>query len=67
MHKKFFFSNKIYKNPVTFFKNGCKKLFSSQNVMKKKLFEKHYSLKKIVRSEKSFLIISDFGIIKCEF
>ena len=29
-----FFSNKIYKKPVTFFKNGCKKLFSLQNVMK---------------------------------
>ena len=31
----FFFSNKIYKKPVTFFLNGCKKLFSLQNVMKK--------------------------------
>ena len=30
-----FFSNKIYKKPVTFLKNGCKKLFSLQNVMKK--------------------------------
>ena len=30
------FSNKIYKKmPVTFFKNGRKKLFSLQNVMKK--------------------------------
>ena len=41
----FFFSNKIYKKPVTFSKNGCKKLFSLQNVMKK-LFETHYSLEK---------------------
>ena len=31
----FFFSNKIHKKPVTFFKNGHKKLFSLQNVMKK--------------------------------
>ena len=30
-----FFSNKIYKRPVTFLKNGCKKLFPLQNVMKK--------------------------------
>ena len=29
------FSNKICKKPVTFFKNGRKKLFSLQNAMKK--------------------------------
>ena len=40
-----FISNKIYKKPVTFFKMVFKKLFSSQNVMKK-LFETHYSLEK---------------------
>ena len=39
------FSNKIYKKHVTFFKNGRKKLFSLQNVIKK-LFEMHYSLEK---------------------
>ena len=41
----FFFQIRSIKRPVTFLKNGCKKLFSLQNVMKK-LFETHYSLKK---------------------
>ena len=31
----FFFSNKIYNKACNVFKNGHKKLFSSQNVMKK--------------------------------
>ena len=30
-----FFSKKIHKKPVTFLKNGYKKLFPLQNVMKK--------------------------------
>ena len=34
VQKVFFFSNMICKKPVTFLKNGCKKLFSLQNVMK---------------------------------
>ena len=41
----FFFSNKIYKKACDVFRNGRKKLFSLQNVMKK-LFEMHYSLEK---------------------
>ena len=43
-----FFQIRSIKKPVTFFKNGCKKLFPLQNVNEKKLFETHYSLKKIV-------------------
>ena len=44
----FFFSNKIHKKACNvFLKMVVKKLFSSQNVMKK-LFEMHYSLEKIV-------------------
>ena len=31
----FFFQIRSIKKPVTFFKNGCKKLFSLQNLMKK--------------------------------
>ena len=44
----FFFSNKIYKKPVTFLKNGCKKIVFITKCNEKKLFEMHYSLKKIV-------------------
>ena len=44
----FFFSNKIYKKPVTFFKNGCKKIVFITKCNEKKLFETYYSLKKIV-------------------
>ena len=40
-----FFQIRSIKKLVTFFKNGHKKLFSLQNVMKK-LFEMHYSLEK---------------------
>ena len=44
----FFFSNKIYKKPVTFFKNGCKNIVFITKCNEKKLFETHYSSKKIV-------------------
>ena len=45
MHKKCFFQIRSIEKPVTFFKNGHKKLFSLQNAMKN-LFEMHYSLEK---------------------
>ena len=43
----FFFSNKIYKKPVTFFKNGCKKIVSITKCNEKNCL-KCITLKKIV-------------------
>ena len=40
-----FFSNKIYKKPVTFFKNGCKKIVSITKCYEKNCF-KHITLQK---------------------
>ena len=41
-----FFQIRSIKNPVTIFKNGCKKIVFITKCNEKKLFETHYSLEK---------------------
>ena len=54
MHKKcFFFPNKIYKKSCNVLKNGCKKIVFITKCNEKKLFETHYSLKKLSASPKN--------------